>query len=250
METPRLVFLIIILIFLFVSPETRPPSFSQEYVLQQHIAEERYAVDLLNSSHHGDLDVEKYRWINVTGFREEDGYAWELLPSVQERAREISQKALNTWDFSPSHGGPAEFLLGPGNEGSKRSQNTTSLRRVPATPALYQNVTGIIRGQWTRSKVADGYVPPTLNLTTIAPRVSYVTQEFGRNVTGKGGNLRVRLDERYSEKLSSDQGVVREISAELTIKDDKSSGDGYEMTLYGVHYPEDGSILLSTTSPK
>lgn len=250
METPRLVFLIIVLIFLFVSPETRSPSFSQQYELEQHITEERYAVDLLNSSHYGDLDAEKYRWINVTGFREEDGYAWELLPSVQERAREISQKALDTKEFSLGHGGSAEFLLGPGYEGPERSQKTTSLTRVPAAPALYQNVTGIIRGQWARSKVADRHVPPTLNLTAIAPQISYVTQDFGRNVTGKGGNLRIRLDERDSDKLLSDQGLVREVSAEVTIKDDKSSGDGYEITLYGVHYPEDGSILLSTTSQK
>ena len=245
METPRVVLLIFILIFLFVSPETRSPSLSQQYELDQLIAEERYAVDLLNSSRYGDLDTEKNRWINVTGLREGDGYAWGLLPQVQARARDISQKALDTWGFSPSRSG-SEI----GENLSRSSQNVSSSMISPVALAMYQNLTGIIRGHWARSKIADEFLPPKLNLTAIAPRIPYVTKEFGRNVTGKYGDLRIRLDERNSEKFLSDQGLVREISAELTIKDDKSSGDGYDMMLHGVHYPEDGSILLSTTSQK
>ena len=245
METPRVVLLIFILIFLFVSPETRSPSLSQRYELDQLITEERYAVNLLNSSHYGHLNTASNGWINVTGFREEDGYAWGLLPQVQARAREISQKALDTWGFLPSNGGS-------GYQGrvSGASHNVSSSMNLPIAPALFRNVTGIIRGHWARSKIAEGSVPPELNLTAIAPRVTYVTTEFGRNVTGKYGDLRIRLDERDSEKLGSDQELVREISAQLTIKDDKSSGDGYDMMLHGVHYPEDGSILLSTTSQK
>ncbi len=252
METPRVVLLIFFLIFLFVSPETRSPSLSQQYELDELIAEERHAMDLLNSSHYGDLDTEKNRWINVTGFRKGDGYAWDLLPHVQARAREMSQNALDVGGFSPSRGGSAEAFISPGSERrvSEASQNISSSMDSSGVPAMYQNVTGITRGQWARSKVADGYVPPTLNLTTVAPRVTYVTKDYGRNVTGRDGSLRIRLDERDSEKLLSNDGFVREISAELTIKDDKSSGDGYEMTLHGVHYPQEGSILLSTTSQK
>ena len=245
METPRVVFLIFILIFLFVSPETRPPSLSQQYELDQLVAEERYAVDLLNSSHYGDLNPGTSRWVNVTGFRSEDGYAWSLLPQVQARAREISQKALDTGKFLPNQGGS-------GNEErlSGTSQNVSFSSSSSIVPAMYQNVTSIIRGYWARSRITDGFVPPELNLTDIVPRVAYVTKEFGRNVTGKHGDLQIRLDERDSEKFSSDRGLVREISGHLTIKDDKSSGDGYEMMLHGVHYPNDGSILLSTTSQK
>ena len=66
METPRVVLLVLILIFVFVSPETRSPSNSQQYELNQLIAEERYAVDLLNSSYYGDLNTEKNRWMRNT----------------------------------------------------------------------------------------------------------------------------------------------------------------------------------------
>jgi len=252
METPRVVLLVLILIFVFVSPETRSPSNSQQYELNQLIAEERYAVDLLNSSYYGDLNTEKNRWMNVTGFREGDGYAWDLLPQVQARAREMSQKALDIWDLSPSGDGSAGILPSSWDEAkvSKASQNTSSSTNSAIVPAMYQNVTGIIRGHWTRSKVTDGFMPLTLNLTAVSPRINYVTEEYGRNVTGKDGSLRIQLDEKNSETLLSNEGFMREISAELTIRDDKSSGDGYEMTLYGVHYPQNGSILLSTTSPK
>ena len=252
METPRVVLLVFILIFIFASPETRSPSVSQQYELNQLISEERHALNVLNSSHYGDLNSENGRWINVTGFRGGDGYAWELLPKVQARAREMSQKALDTWEFSPSHDGSAGNFLNSGSQEalSELSRNISSLKSSRVAPAMYQNLTGIIQGQWASSKVVNKFVPPTLNLTAVSPRIAYITQEFGRNITGEGGKLRIRLDETKSEKLLSDQGLVREISAELTIKDEKSSGDGYEMTLYGVHYPQEGSVLLSTTSPK
>lgn len=247
METPRVVLLVFILVFLLVSPETRSPSNSQQYELNQLISEERYAVDLLNSSHYGDLDTEKNRWINLTGFREGDGYAWDLLPQVQARAREMSQKALDIWELT-GHGS-AGIFLSPWNE-SKASPNTSSPTSSSIVPAMYQNVSGIIRGHWTRSKVTDGFMPPTLNLSAVSPRINYVTEEYGRNVSGKGGSMRIQLDEKNSETLLSNEGSIREISAELTIRDDKSSGDGHEMSMYGVHYPQRGSILLSTTSQK
>ncbi|PQE15709.1 Zinc finger RING FYVE PHD-type protein [Rutstroemia sp. NJR-2017a BBW] len=43
---------------------------------------------------------------------------------------------------------------------------------------------------------------------------------------------------------------VRELSASLTVRDESSNGDGYEMRLHGVHWPQEGSILLTTTSDK
>ena len=233
METPRVVLLVFILIFLFVSPETRSTSVSQQYELDQLIAEEQYAVDLLNRSHYGDFNAEKNRWINMTGFREEDGYAWELLPKVQARAWETARTAFDMWKI-------------PYND----SQNTSSTNFETPVPGRYQNVTGILRGQWTRSKLTDGHVPPTLNLTALAPRIAYTTEKFSRNITGRDGKLRIRLDERRSEKLLTEQGTIREISAELTIKDEKSSGDGYEITLHGVHDVTAGQLLLSTTSHK
>ena len=229
METPRVVLLVFILIFLFMSPETRSPLISQQNELYQLIGEERYAVDLLNKSRYGDFNPEKSHWINVTGFREEDGYAWELLPQVQARARDMARPAF-------------DILHTP--------QNASSTNFETASPAKYENVTGIIRGPWIRSKIANGLTPPMMNLTALAPRVSYITEKFSRNITGIDGKLRVRLDERRSEKLLSKQGTIREISVTLTIIDDKSSGGGYEMTLHGVHDVTAGTILLSTTSPK
>ena len=253
MDTPRVVLLVFLLIFLFVSPDTQAPTPSQQHDLQGLIVQERYAVNLLAISHYGDLDAEHDKWINQTGLRKEDGYAWGLLPRVQERAREqvwtvsgaqgLSLLDRNTEKITTEVDLDSEVDDGP------RGSNSSSAAGMRSGLPLYQNITGLIKGQWVRSKVADGYSPPNLNLTTTSPHLKYSPGDFNRNITGKSGNLRIKLDERKSEVVS-ENGSVRQVRADMTIKDDKSSGDGWEMTLHGVHYPEIGAVLLSTTSER
>lgn len=250
METPRVVLLVFILIFIFVSPNTQAPSLTHQYDLEQLIVEERYAVDLLSNSHYGDLDVGRNRWLNVTGFRQEDGYAWELLPKIQERARELSQKILDTWKSSTISPKASTVILEGETPDALQNASTSSWAHSLETPPMYQNITGIIRGQWARSRVGEATLAPTLNLTALSPRIAYATNEYTRNITGSVGDLQIWLDEKKGESLLSDQGSVREVRADLTIKDDKSTGDGYEMALHGVHYPQEGAVVLSTTSQR
>ncbi|KAL9130454.1 MAG: hypothetical protein Q9217_001377 [Psora testacea] len=114
---------------------------------------------------------------------------------------------------------------------------------------IYKNVTSIIRGRWARSKVAQGVTPNTLNLTASAPHVSYTSHKYNRNITGESGDLRVKLAEQ-EDGLSSDLGMARKIKAEMVIKDETSSGDGWDVAMFGVHYPQQGGVILSTTSEK
>ncbi|MCJ1360693.1 MAG: hypothetical protein MMC33_010702, partial [Icmadophila ericetorum] len=246
MDTPRIVLLVFLLIFLYTTPDNQRTTPAQQLELQYLIQEERLALDLLNTTHYGDLNAEENKWINVTGLREGDGYAWDLLPEVQEKAREQSERVERYWDGINKSGFGATTV---GKE-EKAPANVTTLQSNNVIVPFYQNVTGILRGEWVRSKIGSGRQAPELNLTALAPRVSYTSREYNRNITGHTGGLRVKLDEKNSEALWVDEDKVRELRAELTIEDETSSGDGWEIAMHGVHYPKSGSILLTTSGDK
>lgn len=248
MDTPRIVLLVFVLIFLFVSPDSQRPSYSQQVDLHRQVIIEQQAIDLLNTTSYEDFDSRRNLWINLTGLRQEDGYAWDLLPQVQERAREQIRGIFNG---IPPNGSPVSYsslLKNDDEESYGISKNISRLWNKPHS--VYKNVTGTVRGQWTRSNIDQALVRPVLNLSALTPDIAYSTKTYNRNITGDGGNLWVKLDEKSSELLVSEDGAVREIRAEMTIKDRDSSGDGWEMTLHGLHYPEQGRILLVTTSQR
>ncbi|SLM38820.1 ring finger ubiquitin ligase [Lasallia pustulata] len=254
MDAPRVVLLVLLLIFLFLSPDTQPATPSQKREVDALIFEERQAISLLNRSRYGDLDPVNQHWLNLTGFRQDDGYRWDLLPKVQERAREQLWIRLGPQGYLKLEGGVNERLRekinGTPAEANIQTNGSwiNNLRGSP--PQVYHNVTGIVKGQWIRSAIDNGRINPMLNLAALAPRVPYIAREYSRNVTGHGGDMRLKLDEKTSELLATEYGLVREIRAEMTIKDETSSGDGWEMALHGVHYPDIGGIVLSTTGEK
>lgn len=255
MDTPRVALVIFLLLFLFISPDSQAPSLSQQHDISHSILEERQALDILNTSSYGGLDAANNRWLNVTGLRQEDGYAWDLLPEVQKKAKEQLQNICNAFEFTSIFKNES---LHPGKPEDSERQNTAdkilSTMKPFYNPApLYQNVTGIIRGEWTRSEIGEGLPSPSLNLSALTPRVGYVSNSYNRNITGRSGDLRFHIKGRNRDgfKLGfEDYGLVRDLEATMTIKDESSSGDGWEMGLFGVHYPLEGGIVLSTTSEK
>ncbi len=256
MDSPRVALIVFLLLFLFLSPDSQAPSLSQQRDIDHSILEERQALDVLNTSSYGSLDPSNNRWLNVTGLRQNDGYAWDLLLGVQERVKEQLQNICNAFEFTSVFKN-ASFPSGkPANDGNDRNAVDKILSTMNPfyDPApLYQNVTGIVHGQWTRSKIGEGLAFPLLNLSALTPRIGYVSQNFNRNITGQSGDLRFHIHEGDGDdfKLAlEDDGLVRDVKATMTIKDESSSGDGWEMSLFGVHYPLQGGIVLSTTSEK
>ena len=254
MDAPRVVLLVLLLIFLFLSPDTQPVTPSQKREVDTLLLEERQAISLLNTSRYGDLSPGDQRWLSLTGFRQDDGYRWDLLSKVQERAREHLWTRLGPQGYLKLEDGISERLRekikGTPAERDIQTNGSWSNNLRESPTQIYQNVTGIVRGQWVRSAIDDSSMHPTLNLSALAPGVPYITHEYNRNVTGHGGEMRLKLDEKNSELLTTEHGSVREIRAEMTIKDESSSGDGWEMTLHGVHYPDVGGTVLSTTGEK
>ena len=256
-DAPRLVFLVLILLFIFVSPDTRYSAPSQRQELSDHVTAEKYALRVLNQSTFGDFNPANGRWLNITGLRATDGYAWDLLPRVQEAARDHFRVAVEGSPSLQAHlvtnNSHDEAILN--DEGKTLPQKileALSLTESATSVPFYQNVTGMVKGQWYRSMIRENSTLNELNVSVIAPGYLYSSSSYKRNITGLSGELRIKLDEKKSQDSSSkdDQKLVREIKAEVLIDDESYSGDGWNIVMFGVHYPKQGRILLSTTSER
>ncbi|MCJ1433227.1 hypothetical protein MMC27_002586 [Xylographa pallens] len=255
MDAARGALFVFLMIVLILTPDTQRSTPHQQLEIKNILDNERQAIDILNITRYGDFDPAEDRWLNVTGLRQEDGYAWDLLPRVQARAREQTDVVLKDWMKSGKSSPEwkdlgdryksSELIDGGTRQGANASATTTS-QLIP----FYQNISGIVNGKWIRSKIADNHRPTALNLTALNSRVQYTTKEYNRNISGIEGNLRIKFDEKKSQRLRVEKNSVREIKAVVTVQDETSSGDGWEMTMYGVHYPESGGVLLSTSSDK
>ncbi|MCJ1275042.1 hypothetical protein MMC21_002842 [Puttea exsequens] len=251
MDYPRLALVMFLLLFLFFSPDAQAPSISQQRELDNSISNERTTLDVLNASNYGALDTQHNRWLNLTGLRHGDGYAWDALPRVKDRAKEQLRTILDGFSAARSFNNVSAGISASGNSLRKYSDEEVLSSMAPfGDPSpLYRNMSSIFHGKWVRSKTQEGIKPAALNLTELAPRVYYTSKAYDRNVTGNDGDLRVQVVDKVSTELPNPE-VAKDVKALVTIKDGTSSGDGWEATLHGVHYPQQGGMILSTTSEK
>lgn len=242
-NVPRSIVFIFLLLFLFCSPNYRTSSFSQQRELSDQILLERHNLGVLKNSSYGGLDAVEGRWLNLSGLRKNDHYAWDWLPVVQERARTQSQTILDTLPVNEGELNNSEYSNGS-------SSVVNPLKSVNGSLNFYQNSTGIIRGTWAQSRIGRARITDPLNLTNLASGHSYVSHDIKRNITGSSGDLYVQLGETSSDELASERGLIRGIKADMWIQDETSSGNGWQVVLFGVHYPQEGRMVLSTTSEK
>src|SRR5438046_5790033 len=87
MMDARATFLIILLVFLFLSPNSEPSLSQREEV--HLIQNEWHMLSTLNNTSYGDFDPDNQRWLNTTGLRAEDGYPWPSLRKIKERISDI-----------------------------------------------------------------------------------------------------------------------------------------------------------------
>lgn len=225
--SPGGVLVIVIFFFIFVNPSAQPASIEQLDAVRDAVAKERTNLAILNSSLIEDFSPstpEESRWLNLTGLREGDGFKWNMLQRVRERARTQLEQAA---------GKDALNIL----EGTPNSS-------VP----VFHNVSGWLLGDWVRSKVEEDLSTPKINLSAIAPDVTYYSSTYGRNITGSEGRVHMRINEKQRSVVEYDG--VQGVTARLTLQDETSTGDGWTMSLHGLHHEESGSMLLTTTSEK
>lgn len=234
MEAPQVVLLVFFMIFFVFSPNTQEPTPAQRREFDYQISAEQRALDVISNSSYGGLSASENRWLNLTGLRQDDGFAWDLLPIVKETVKEQVLDTIRAAGIEPGV--------------SAQSRNVSLLLHADSI-GFYQNVTGIVEGEWIREHIS-GTSERTVNLTHLVPGNGYVTSEFSRNITGNEGKVGFHLSEKKGHSSESASGSMREVKADMTIKTDSSPGSGWELTLYGIHHPKSGSVILTTSSEK
>ena len=233
METrrdPRQFLFFIILLLLINSPEPQTPAYSTRSRYDELLEREWHHLHVLNRTRWGDFGKfgsEGAGYLNITGLREEDHFAWEVLGDVKERVRERTKEAL---------GEGADELL-HGKEGKKA--------------IVYRNLTGHVLGDWVRSPLSRVRHPADLNISHVLPDNPFPLGELDRNLTGTGGPVRIHFFELEGKARTDANRTVSEVQAKVVIGDDESWGDNWwEFLVNGVHYPEHGAAVLTTTSER
>jgi hypothetical protein len=248
-ENARVLLFVILIFWLITSPnEGGGPTLYGIHSVTHRLERQRRAHGVLNSTKWGDFsprlkdDQKDYtpHYLNLTGFRQEDGFAWEDLGRFKDRCQEWSRNARSSL---PALSGKDLWDVGG------------------AAEPTWQNVTGVVTGEWVRRPGSVERHAMDYNLTEMAPEVDWLAarHEWNHNVTGQHGKIILNLDDEdhWTEFEDGDKkeggksdGLIREISAEVTMQDEASSSSQWSMRFHGVHWPRQGIILLSSTSEK
>ncbi|KAF2269881.1 hypothetical protein CC78DRAFT_539797 [Lojkania enalia] len=211
-----------------VALEPQQQSFSVRSRFDEVVAHELDELEILNRTRYSDFDPGRDKWLNLTGLRDEDGFAWELLHPVQDRVKEQTRSLLGV-------AADAAF-----------DDTLGSSQILP----VYHNVSGYVEGEWARSPLSKIRHPSDMNSSTMSGN-PFPMAEHDRNLTGSGGTVRLLFTEREGYVRTNENHTVSEITARLVIGDkDSFGGNWWEFTLHGVHFPKFGGIILTTTSDR
>lgn len=267
---------IVILFFWIISSggDGQAGYFTAPLLKQERLARQRHAFGVLNSTAWGDFQpqlattdplnngTETGRWLNMTGFREVDGFAWEDLERFKTQCADLSRR------LSPSLPGKSAIdAVQRGEDDGDGHVKEVNAWGEQVVGAVWQNATGIVKGSWARREASVSRSWADYNFTAMTPSISWVGThgEWNRNLTASEGmvELRVEDEERYihydnivdaGQDSSTTTGAVREVTVTMTVEDagvdGSGSGSTYEMRLHGAHWPYQGNILVTTTSEK
>lgn len=227
---PRQFLFFIILLLLINSPEPQNPGFNTRTRYDEVIEREWTELEVLNRTRYGDFNAQKDQWLNITGLRDEDGFAWEILGDVQQRSAEQSRALL---------GDKADGFFGG---------TASEMDKLP----VYKNISGYVQGEWVRlDSLSRIRHPSDMNISGVLPENPFPLAEFDRNLTGPGGPVRLHFTELEGRMRTDENRSISEVSARVVIGDDKSWGHNWwEFVVNGIHYPEFGGALLTTTSER
>lgn len=211
MEGPRIVVLVVLLLFIFLTPDQ--PAHRRAFVDVETIQSRRDAeLNILTNTSFGQLNPSTESWLNLTGFRKDDGYQWEILAKVQQWSRKQFDAAWKGIDLS---------------------------KDLP----VYDQFAGEIRGDFVQVQAPNA--APQLNLTALDPKKDYMTNIYERNVTEAKGEMTFSLFDFHA--LASQE--TSSIKADFSMWTDSAPGNGWQARLQGVHLPS-GQVIMTTTSSK
>lgn len=253
MATPQhpavaLFFILFLLWFMFPEGEYQNQSLALADLATERLLRFHDALDILNQSRYGDFmprpwpyeegveDAEGVKYLNLTGFRKSDRFDWTDLYLFRQKCLQLSRHA---------------FLKVDGKDVWDNAEGEP----------VWANASGTVHGDWVRREgtLKRGY--DSYNLSESVPSMDWIGDkvEWARNITGGSGRILLRLDSNktvteYEQNNESDPplsgGVIRDVKGLVNIEDTAGSGHNWEMRLWGVHWPRQGVILMTTTSEK
>ncbi|KAF2822025.1 hypothetical protein CC86DRAFT_357989 [Ophiobolus disseminans] len=229
---PRSFLFFIILLLLINSPEPQQPTFNARGRYKELIQREYDQLGILNTTHYGDFDVNNNnKWLNVTGLREEDRFAWGLLDPVKARAKEQSERVL---------GDEWRGVL----DGTMQDDS----HHVP----VYKNISGYVQGDWVRSSLSQVRHPKDMGNSSAVPDSPFAQfSDYDRNLTGTHGFIRVHFTELEGRMRTDENKTMSEISAKVRVGDaDSFGGNWWEFIAHGIHFLKSGTAVLTTTSDR
>ncbi|KAG9505989.1 hypothetical protein J7337_002963 [Fusarium musae] len=239
-----LIFIVFIVWLVFPDSDYSSQSLTLSDLAGERLDHFQDALDVLNASRWGDFapvpgkdSKTNSSFLNLTGFRADDNLSWGGLKRFRERSLAFSRHAIppigehNLWDTG--HGEP-----------------------------IWLNASGTVHGEWVKPKgsISRGY--NSYNLSKIAPDMDWIGDNvpWARNITGRTGRMMLRLEGNQTineyEQLPTESsvpvagGLIRSVKGTTTIEDTHGSGHDWEMRLWGVHWPRQGVVLMTTTSEK
>lgn len=235
-------FTFLIIWIILPEPDVMSGSLTLSDLASQRLSLFRHRLDVLNISAWGDFaprtlndTKSRPRYLNLTGFREDDKFAWEDLPRFRERSHELSRYAI------PTPLGQEEWDIGG--------------------EAVWMNASGAVHGEWVRrnGSVPRGY--DSYNLTNSVPEMEWIGDKasWARNITGNSGRMMLRIEANRTMAefgppteggLRASRRSIRGVKGTATIEDNDGTGHNWDLRLWGVHWPWAGAILMTTTSEK
>ncbi|KAF4976510.1 hypothetical protein FZEAL_6828 [Fusarium zealandicum] len=237
-----LAFIVFIIWLIFPEGDYSSQSLTLADLAAERLGRFHEALDVLNTSRWGDFTPApgpkaKPSYLNLTGFRAEDNLDWNDLERFRGRSLSFSRHAM------PPVGGQNLWDAGQGE-------------------AVWMNASGIVHGEWIRRKGSVTRGHDSYNLSSIAPDMDWIGDSvpWARNITGHTGRMMLRLEGNKTiheyEQLPAQTGtpvaggLIRGIKGTTTIEDPSGSGHDWEMRLWGVHWPRQGVVMMTTTSEK
>ena len=209
-------------------------------IAARRLARYRDALDILNGTQWGDFAPtaqEAPSYVNITGFREIDGFAWEDLSTFKEKSVQLSRHAVAS------------------------APNQPPLWDTAEGEPVWGTASGSLEGDWVYRPGSVSRSYESYNLSNSVPDMDWIGDriDWGRNLTGRSGRMHLHMEGNKTttayEQLPRDQaplsgGAIRHVKGALSVEDTHGSQSTWEMRLWGVHWPRQGVVLMTTTSEK
>ena len=215
----RLLLILVPILVLLNVPGSQQPSHRHDVP-----ARDWSALQVLNGSRYGDFDASDAKWLELVGFKEQDGFAWHLLAPAQEHVRRHIDRVF-------------------GNEADAAVNG--SLGAIQDV-VMYRNISGYVHGQWLRSEL-----PLSLdNASSLSTAEHHQNSGYSSIFAGQTGDVRLHFTQPEERARLGTTPTASEISARMILADDTPAAESWEVDLNGMLFPQLGLAMLTTHSKR